>query len=70
VIDDQGKVAVLPVELGAMNADQWIITSGLNVGDRVIVSNLQKLRPGAPVRVREQPTLPNKAKSSEARPNQ
>jgi len=27
----------------------WIVKSGLKVGDVVIVSNLQKVRPGVPV---------------------
>ena len=30
---------------------RWIVESGLKVGDRVIVTNLQKIRPGAPVKV-------------------
>lgn len=30
--------------------NQWLITEGLQPGDQVIVSNLQKVRPGAPVK--------------------
>jgi membrane fusion protein (multidrug efflux system) len=30
--------------------NQWLITGGLKPGDQVIVSNLQKIRPGAPVK--------------------
>jgi len=29
---------------------QWLVTAGLNPGDRVIVNNLQKIRPGMPVK--------------------
>jgi len=50
VIDDGGNVAVKPVELGPMDGNYWIVESGLNVGEHVITSNLQKLRPGTPVR--------------------
>jgi membrane fusion protein (multidrug efflux system) len=30
--------------------DKWLVTSGLNPGDQVIVEGLQKVRPGAPVK--------------------
>ena len=36
--------------------DKWIVTSGLKPGDRVIVSNLQKLQPGMPVQIANAPT--------------
>ena len=49
VIDGEGKAALRPVRLGAMIDGRWIVESGLTVGDEVIVSNLQKLRPGAAV---------------------
>jgi membrane fusion protein (multidrug efflux system) len=29
---------------------EWLITAGLNAGDRVIVDGLQKAKPGAPVK--------------------
>ncbi len=50
-VDDNGKAAIRPVETGAWSGSDWIIRSGLNAGDRVIVDNLIKLRPGAPVTV-------------------
>jgi membrane fusion protein (multidrug efflux system) len=56
VIDNEGKAAVRTVELGAMVDQLWIVESGLEVGDRVIVSNLQKIRPGTPVEVVKTPT--------------
>jgi len=34
--------------------DQWLVTSGLAPGDRVIVEGLQKIGPGAPVQATEQ----------------
>jgi membrane fusion protein (multidrug efflux system) len=39
------------VELGDWQGDDWIVTAGLNPGDRVIVDGVMKIGPGAPVRV-------------------
>jgi len=49
VIDEKGQASLRPVKLGAMIEGQWIVESGLKPGDVVITSNLQKIRPGAPV---------------------
>ena len=56
VVDAKGQAAIRPVTLGAMVDGRWIVESGLRAGDRVIISNLQKLRPGAPVTVVQTPT--------------
>ena len=49
----QGTVArQKPVTLGEMIGDAYLLSSGLNAGDRVIVSNTQKLMDGAPVAVK------------------
>ncbi|WP_338445140.1 efflux RND transporter periplasmic adaptor subunit [Pelagerythrobacter marensis] len=50
VVDGEGKAALRSVKLGAMVDGLWIIESGLRPGDVVIVSNLQKIQPGAPVK--------------------
>jgi len=44
-----GKAVPAPVEVGAWVGDGWAVRKGLNEGDAVIVDNLLKLRPGAPV---------------------
>ncbi len=44
-----GKATPTPVEVGGWVADGWAVRKGLNEGDTVIVDNLLKLRPGAPV---------------------
>jgi len=49
VVGPDNKVTPRPVEAGTWQGDQWVITKGLNPGDKVIVDNLVKLRPGAPV---------------------
>lgn len=49
VLDKDSKVATRPVKTGDWVGSDWIILSGLAAGDRVIVDNLLKLRPGAVV---------------------
>jgi membrane fusion protein (multidrug efflux system) len=44
-----GKALPTPVEVGAWVGDGWAVRKGLSEGDSVIVDNLLKLRPGAPV---------------------
>ena len=51
VLDAKNVATPRPVKLGAMVAGQWAILDGLKTGDRVIVDGLQKVQPGAPVRV-------------------
>jgi membrane fusion protein (multidrug efflux system) len=50
VVGEDGKVAARPVEVGRTYQNTWIINSGLQAGERVIVEGLQKARPGAPVK--------------------
>ncbi len=51
LIDADGKATTRPVQAGAWLGTDWVIRSGLAQGDRVITSNLIKLRPGATVQV-------------------
>jgi membrane fusion protein (multidrug efflux system) len=44
-----GKAMPTPVDVGGWVGDGWAVRKGLNEGDPVIVDNLMKLRPGAPV---------------------
>ena len=47
----QGTVArQKPITVGEVVQDQYIVSAGLSAGDRVIVSNVQKLGDGAPVK--------------------
>lgn len=48
-VDKDKKVAPRPVQVGPWDGKDWIILGGLQPGDQVIVDNLIKLRPGAPV---------------------
>jgi membrane fusion protein, multidrug efflux system len=42
-------VAPRPVETDGWSGHDWVVTKGLAAGDKVIIDNLMKLRPGAPV---------------------
>ncbi len=50
VLGADGKAAMRPIETGAWRGADWIVRGGLNAGDRVIVDNLLKIRPGVPVK--------------------
>ena len=45
----ENKVEPRPVKTGQWSGKDWIITGGLKAGDKVIIDNLIKLRPGATV---------------------
>ncbi len=49
VVDAGNKAVYREVALGGLAGDLRIVTSGLNPGDRVILSGLQRVRPGAVV---------------------
>ena len=55
IVDKDGKAALRPIKLGRLGGDKWVVESGLQPGDRVIVSNLQKLQPGMPVQIANTP---------------
>ena len=50
------KVMQTPVTASTANGADWVITSGLKAGDRVIVSGSQKARTGALVKAVESPS--------------
>ena len=51
IVDGGGKVEPRLLEIDRAIGDKWLVTSGLVSGDRVIVEGLQKVRPGASVKV-------------------
>ena len=59
VVGDDNKVHVTNVTLGPQHGQDWVINAGLQPGARVIVSNLQKLREGAPVAPHPAPPSPS-----------
>jgi membrane fusion protein (multidrug efflux system) len=65
LVTSESKAEARPVELGDWQGDDWIVTAGLNPGDRVIVDGVMKIGPGAPVRVAD-PNAPKAAAPQDA----
>jgi len=61
-LDNESKAASRPVQVGDWIGSDWMILGGLNPGDRVILDNLLKVRPGAVV----SPQAPAEAKAAAA----
>ena len=74
--DAENKVAPRPIQTAEWQGRDWVVTGGLKAGDRVIVDNLMKLRPGmviAPQAPQAAPAAaaagnPAPEKSAESRP--
>lgn len=49
IVNAENKAEVRNVTVSQAIGDRWLVTDGLKPGDKVIVSGLQKVRPGAPV---------------------
>lgn len=64
VLDKDSKAAMRPVRTGDWVGSDWIILEGLAAGDKVIVDNLLKLRPGEEI----SPLAPAEANSSKPSP--
>ena len=54
LLGEGNSVEARPVTTGAMQAARWQITDGLKAGDKVIVSSLSAIQPGAKVVPREE----------------
>ncbi len=59
VVGANNTVELRVLQTTRADGNQWMVSSGLKVGDQVIVDNLQRLRPGAPVKA--VPAAPNPA---------
>jgi membrane fusion protein (multidrug efflux system) len=51
IVSAEGKVALRMLTLDRAIGDKWLVSSGLALGDRVIVEGLQRVRPGMTVKV-------------------
>ena len=51
IVDAEDKVQQRMLTLDRTIGKKWLVSSGLNPGDRVIVEGVQKVRPGASVKV-------------------
>ena len=50
VVDAKGAVAPRTVKIGGSQGNQWVVLSGLQPGEQVIVDGFQKIRPGGTVK--------------------
>ncbi|RAT24486.1 efflux transporter periplasmic adaptor subunit, partial [Lonsdalea populi] len=53
VVGEGDKVEVRSITTAQAIGDKWVVTSGIKPGDRVIVSGLQKIKPGMVVTAQE-----------------
>lgn len=51
IVDAEGKVQQRMLTVDRTIGDKWLVSSGIAQGDRVIVEGMQKVRPGASVKV-------------------
>jgi len=50
VVDNDNKVNIRTVKVGDRIGTKWVVSEGLNPGDRVVAEGLQKVRPGIQVK--------------------
>lgn len=53
LVGEGDKVEVRQITATQAIGDKWLVTDGLKTGDRVIITGLQKVRPGAQVKAQE-----------------
>lgn len=53
VVGADDKVELRTLVANQAIGNKWLVTEGLKAGDRLIVSGLQKIRPGVQVKVQE-----------------
>jgi len=51
VVGANGTVELRVLQTPRAVGNQWLVSAGLKAGDQVIVDNLQRIRPGAPVKI-------------------
>ena len=66
VLDDQNLPRMVYIKTGGQTSDgKWIISSGVNAGDKIITSGIQKVMPGRPIKIiNQEQTTPVKEKNN------
>jgi len=64
VVGADGKVVSKTIQADTTQGADWVVTGGLDEGDRVIVSGIQNVKPGALVRVAAGPSAPARARAA------
>jgi membrane fusion protein, multidrug efflux system len=67
VVGADGNAELRVLQTPRTVGNQWMVSSGLKEGDQVIIDNLQRVRPGAPVKVAPSQPPPPPATASTAR---
>ena len=62
VVGDDNKVLRRPIKLGPIEGDMTVIREGVNKGEKVVTSGLQKIRTGAEVRIAGEDVQSNRDK--------
>ncbi len=62
IVGADGKAEIRPVQVGPRVGTDWVITSGLKAGEKVIVEGIQKVKAG--VQVAAKPWVPPAERSS------
>jgi RND family efflux transporter MFP subunit len=57
VIDAEGNAQYRRIELGKLQNGQRVVRKGIEPGERIVVSGLQRVRPGAPVTAKPAPSV-------------
>lgn len=70
VIGEGDKVEVRQITATQAIGDKWLVTEGLKSGDRVIVTGLQKVRPGVQVKAQEAAAENNQQAAAGNQPEQ
>jgi hypothetical protein len=65
IVGDDNKVRYQAVEIGVLASGQRVIREGIAANDRVIMTGLQRLRPGMTVEARPQSTASEAALEAE-----
>ncbi len=58
LVGANGNVEMRVLQISRAVGNQWLVSAGLSPGDQVIINNLQKIRPGMPVKVAPASPLP------------
>ena len=69
IVDKDGKVQQKPLTLDRAIGSEWLVSSGLEPGDKVIVEGMLKVKPGIPVKaVPFEPGEKSSGKTENAKP--
>lgn len=53
VVNAKNEIEVRPVTVGQAYGNKWLVTAGVNNGERVVVEGFQKIKQGAVVKATE-----------------